>query len=288
MKIAGTGLSGLVGSRVAQLLSHSNSFDFIGRKNGVDITNHQQVLYAVKKSEANVLLHFAAKTDVDGCEEDRELGVDGEAWKVNVLGTKNIGEACLEAKKHLVYISTDFVFDGSKDVYYEEDIPNPLSWYGRTKYEGEKIISSLQTPWTIVRIAYPYRAFFQKKDFARIIIEKMQQGEELSMITDHVMTPTFVDDIAFALDSIVREGLTGIFHVVGSQFVTPYEAAVLIAKNFNFNPALLKTTTRDIFFKGRAPRPFRLALRNDKIKKFGVHLHPFSQGLEIIKKEISL
>jgi len=204
VKILVTGLTGLVGSRVAELLSTRHEFNNISRSTGVDIENKKSVLSVISASDAQVVLHLAAKTNVDGCETDKSLGQNGEAWKINVEGTRNIAGACSQTNKKLIYISTDFVFDGTKETYSEEDIPNPVNWYAKTKYEGEKIVQDLKTPWIIARIAYPYRANFVRPDFFRAILNRLKNNEPVSAVMDHVFTPTFIDDIAFALDILIK------------------------------------------------------------------------------------
>ena len=164
-KVIGTGLSGLVGSRVTQLLSSQFEFEDLSLSKGVDITNQDQIKEIISSSTSPLILHMAAKTDVDSCEDDKFLGDEGTAWKVNVEATANIAQIARLTGKRVIYISTDFVFDGTKEGFTEEDEPNPVNWYAQTKYEGEKIIGELKTPWIIARIAYPYRANFIKLDF---------------------------------------------------------------------------------------------------------------------------
>jgi len=289
MKIIATGLSGLVGSRIQELLKDKYQFENLSLETGVDITDSEKTLSLIASSNASLVLHLAAKTDVDGCEKDKPLGISGDAWKINVEGTKNVVNACQKSGKKIIYISTDFVFDGKKEEpYVEEDIQNPKNWYGRTKYEGEKIVSDSSLSLAILRIAYPYRANFQKKDFARVLIGKLRNGERLKLITDHIMTPTFVDDLAEVLDKIIESNSIGIFHAVGSQFISPFEAGNLVAKIFNFDKNLIAETTRKVFFKDRASRPFHLALKNDKIQKLGIKMRTFEEGIFEIKKQLNL
>src|SRR3989344_4235798 len=144
MKILGTGLDGLVGSRIVELLKDKYEFE----PSNVDVTSKDKIAKKITSSDAPIVLHLAAKTSVDGCEEDHS-----SARAVNGVGTQNIVDACQKSSKKLIYISTDFVFDGSKDLYSEEDKPNPINWYGRTKYEGEEIVKKSSTPWIIARIA---------------------------------------------------------------------------------------------------------------------------------------
>lgn len=288
MKVLGTGLTGLMGSRVVQLLSLQYEFVNLSRITGVDITNKEQVSRAIEHSDAGIVLHLAAKTNVDACEKDKVLGERGDAWVVNVEGTKNIAESCLIYNKKLIYISTDFVFDGEKEFYNEDDTPNPINWYAQTKYEGEKIVKGLQIPWIILRIAYPYRASFPKLDFVRVIKNRLQQKQEVKGITDHIFSPTFIDDIAAVFHGLITENATGIYHTVGSEALTPYDAATKIAHTFGLDTRLITQIKRDVYFSGKARRPFRLALKNDKIKALGYHLKPFSEGLQEVKKQQAL
>ena len=288
MKILGTGLDGLVGSRIVELLKDKHEFENLSISTGVDITDRDVILEKIKTSDAQIVLHLAAKTNVDGCEKDKALGEDGEAWKINVGGTKNIADACSQTNKKLIYISTDFVFDGTKEVYSEEDIPNPINWYAKTKYEGEEVVQASKIPWIIVRIAYPYRAVFERLDFARAILRRLQEGFPIAAIKDHIFTPTYIDDIASAFDMLISKNSQGVFHVVGNQSLTPYDAALLVAKTFDFDQNLISKTTREEFFKDRARRPFQLRLKNDKITKLSVRMRTFEQGLREIKSQINL
>ncbi len=285
MKILGTGLDGLVGSRIVELLGDKYEFENLSISTGVDITDRDVVLEKIKSSRAQIVLHLAAKTNVDGCELDKPLGEKGNAWRINVEGTRNVADACLVSKKKLIYISTDFVFDGTREIYLEGDIPNPLNWYAKTKYEGEKIVQALKTPWIITRIASPYRAQFERLDFFRAILKRLQEGLGVAAVTDHKFTPTFIDDIAFAIDALIKNNSEGIFHVVGSQSLTPFDATVLIAKEFNLDMSKISQTTRTEFFNNRAPRSFQLALNNDKIEKLGLKMKTLEEGLREIKNQ---
>ena len=289
MKILGTGLDGLVGSRIVELLKDKYEFENLSISTGIDITDRSAVLERIKSSDATIVLHLAAKTNVDGCELDKTLGEKGDAWKINVLGTQNVVDGCLLSNKKLIYISTDFVFDGHNPPlggYSEEDVPNPVNWYAKTKYTGEKIIQNSKIPWIIVRIASPYRAKFERLDFARAILKRLQEGLAVAAVTDHKFSPTLIDDICSAIDSLVKHNCSGIFHVVGSQTLTPYEAAILIAKEFDLDISRIGKTTRSEFFNNRAPRAFQLGLKNDKIEKLGIKMKTFEEGLREVKRQM--
>src|SRR5579859_5253189 len=264
MHIFAIGASGLVGTRLKVLLQSKYQIDNLSLETGLDITDPQTLQIVEEDVSHTTVIHLAAKADVDGCERDRALGINGDAYRINVLGTKNVVEACLKQRKKIIYISTDFVFDGQKEVdqqYTEEDMPNPLNWYGWTKYEGEKIVLASGLPYMIIRIAYPYRPVpGPRNDFVQSIKERLGAKQPVPAVTDHVMTPTFLDDIAIALDALLNHDAQGVFHVVGSQSLTPYDAALTIAKTFDYHTSLITKTTRNVFFKDRAIRPFNLSI----------------------------
>jgi dTDP-4-dehydrorhamnose reductase len=301
-KILATGLTGLVGSRFTELLGEAYEFEHISLDNGIDILDKDAVFSKISGSSASIVIHMAAKANVDGCESDKErdkeiLELKSEkekentwrsektAWAVNVYGTQNVIEACQKADKKIVYISTDFVFDGKKRNYTEDDECAPVNWYAKTKYEGEKLVQNSELDYLITRIAYPYRAFFERNDFVRAILAKLQKSEKLNMVTDHIMTPTFIDDIANALDVLIQLGQKGIFHVVGSQAVCPYDAAVKIAREFDLDESLISKTSRREYFAGKAVRPFCLYLKNDKIGKLGIEMSTFDKGIIEVKNQ---
>src|SRR3989344_8889131 len=133
MNILGTVLSGLIGSRVVELLTPEYTFKNLSLETGFDITDSQAVEKYFTRSNAPWVFHFAAITDVDGCEKEKSQGAESTAWEVNVRATENIANICKKTGKHLLYISTDFVFDGTKELYIETDTPHPLNFYAMTK-----------------------------------------------------------------------------------------------------------------------------------------------------------
>lgn len=288
MKIIGTGLSGLVGSRLVELLSDEFDFDDLSRETHVDITNYPRVTERIATSPAPWVFHLAAATDVDGAEKERSLGEKSQFWVVNVAATENIVNTCRDTGKRLLYISTDYVFDGTRDFYTEEDMPNPQGWYAITKYEGEKCVGQLESRALIVRIANPYWAHpVGKLDFVAKIRERLSQGQGVKAPSDQLFVPTFIDDIAQAIRVLVKQNAFGIYHVVGGDALSPYQAAQLIARTFTLPETLVAPTSFAEFFAGRAPRPFRAVLKHDKIDKLGIKMHDFGEGLTIIKEQLA-
>jgi len=281
------GGQGLVGSRVVELLADSFTFENQSRRTGFDITDVQATQEMIVASQSSIVLHMAAKTDVEGCEQDRALGHRGEAWIANVEGVRNVVSACERSQKQLIYVSTDFVFGNQvtpEGGFSEQDIPCPMNWYGQTKYEAEKIVQQMRTPWLIIRIAYPYRAKHPKRDFARTFLTLLQQEKPLRLVADHIMNPTFIDDIAFALDTLIQQQAAGIYHIAGSQPLSPYEAGLAIAEIFNLDRSLIEPISRADYFTNRAPRPSSLFMNIEKTRHLGIRVRTFWEGLQEVKE----
>ncbi len=240
-------------------------------------------------SRSSLVLHMAAKTDVEECEQDKTLGRGGEAWMLNVEGVRNVASACERSGKQLIYISTDFVF-GDQPVpeggFSEQDAPCPMNWYGQTKYEAEKIVQQMRTPWLIMRIAYPYRAKHSRKDFVRTFLTLLQQGKHLKLVTHHLMNPTFIDDIAFAIDTLIRRQATGIYHVAGSQPLSPYEAGLAVAELFSLDRSLIGSSNRTDYFRNWAARPANLSMNSTKAGRLGIRMRTFYDGLQEFQEQL--
>jgi dTDP-4-dehydrorhamnose reductase len=268
-RIAITGSTGLVGSRIIELLKNDFQFIPLSHKE-VDITNKEQVKNAIKNIEFDIFLHLAAYTNVDKAEIEKDL-----VYKINVEGTKNLYEVVDQKEKQFIYFSTDFVFDGTSPPYFEDSIPNPISVYGQTKYEGEKVVAGKAM---IIRISYPYRkSFAGKKDFVQSIKSLLEEGKAIKMVTDSIITPTFVDDIAYGLKHFLNNYSPEVFHLVGADSLSPYEAGKTIVKTFALNESLIEPTTYNEYFKNKAKRPQFSQIKTKK--NYFVNTHTFEAGL---------
>jgi dTDP-4-dehydrorhamnose reductase len=276
LKIALTGADGLVGSRILELLR--NDFEFIPLpQKKMNITDIDQVNAVLKDINFDIFFHLAAYTNVPGAEINKEL-----CYKINMDGTKNVFDVVKAKGKKFIYISTDFVFDGVNPPYNEDSIPNPTSVYAASKFEGEKIVKDSAM---IVRIAYPYRASFEmKRDFFRTFKFYLENKKPLSMITDSLMTPTFIDDIAYGLKYLFQNFTPEIFHLTGGMSLSPYDAAILVAKTFGLDQSLIGKTTYEEYVKGKARLPKLADIRS--IKNNFYKMKTFQEGLEEIKKQL--
>lgn len=276
LRVVISGSTGLVGSRIVELLS--DDFSFIPLfQDDVNITNKDVVWNFLKDKDFDLFLHLAAYTNVDGAESEKDL-----ARKINVDGTRNVFEAAKEKKARFIYISTGFVFDGKQPPYFEDSVPNPLGYYAKTKHEGEKVVNS---DGMIVRIDTPYRVYYeQRKDFVRTIKSLLEEKKELKMISDSLLTPTFIDDLSFALKHLLQNFSTEIYHIAGADSVAPYEAGRLIAKTFGLDENLIKKASFDDFLKNRAPRPQFLEMKSKKNTFY--KMKTFEEGLLEIKNQL--
>lgn len=313
MKIAVIGSNGLIGSRFDNLLKNDYDIFGIDRTSGIDIKNKEQLFKVLDDLKPSVIIHFAAKTNVDGCELDKEKDLDKlskleilkdgiieykkinyldwkddeESFAINVVGTKNLVDYSAENRIKFIYLSTDFIFDGEKGNYIESDLPSPANWYGQTKYWGEKIVTENLDNYFIARLSYPYGYRSEiKKDFVWRIIEVMNSQKEISLIEDHIFTPTFIDDIILALEFLIKRDLNGIYHVTGNNFLSPYEAGRVVNKNFFNNEINILKVKREDYYKGRAKRGFNLSMKNDKLVKLGFRMKSFDEGLNLVLKSI--
>ncbi len=275
LKVALTGGNGLVGSRIKQLLADKIHFIDLPH-NEMDITDKQSVENTVDPLDFDIVLHMAAYTLVDKAEEEKE-----KAYKINVVGTKNVFEATQKKGKRFILLSTDFVFDGTNPPYYEDSQPHPVGVYASTKFESEKIVGNRGM---IVRIAYPYRAMFEaKKDIVRSLKFHLENKKELYMINDSLITPTFIDDIAYGLEHLFHEYEPSVYHLVGSSSLSPFDIALKIAETFDLDANLIKPVSLDVYSKGKAPRS-RYSVIKSKKNNF-VRMRSFIEGLEEMKRQ---
>ncbi len=289
--ILGTGLSGLVGSRIVELLGDKYDFVDFSLDTKVSILDKKALKDNFAKYPlAKVVLHLAAFTDTKVAWEQRG-DKKGLCYLLNVEGTENVLNLCQEQGKHLIHFSTDFVFDGKKEgAYTEDNILSPIEWYGETKYQAEKLISSRELKASILRIAFPFRAYFSpKKDVLRGILEGLEGKSLYPMFVDQITTPTFIDDIALGVGQFITSKQAGVFHLVSSSYQSPYEMAKIVSEVFGYDPSLVQKGSLEKYLEGQLPnsRPWQrnLALDNSKVRKMGIIMRSLKESLLEIKRQ---
>lgn len=245
LKILVIGGSGIIGSKIVEKFQSSGIlFDYtyltnpIPSKTGylLDISNRQRTIELIIKLNPDIVIHTAALTNVDTCETNNAL-----ANLINVQGTKNIVDGCSAIKSKIIFISTSYVFDGTHDQYFEEDPPNPTSYYGITKYKSEEIVKNSGLNFLILRTDQPYCWIekWQKINSVIRTIRTLTKGETLKEITDWYNNPTYVPDFILALDYLLQKNYDDIYHLVGPDFINRYEWSLKVADVFSLKHDLI-------------------------------------------------
>jgi dTDP-4-dehydrorhamnose reductase len=284
-----TGSSGLLGRRLVSLLRRDYEVVGIdmyvpeGQKDlAVDITQKERTLEAIVDSAPSVVVHSAAETNVDRCETERDL-----ARRINVGGTANIADACVKVGAKLVFLSTDYVFDGNKGNYAETDEPNPISFYGLTKLEAERIVASTSSGSLIVRTSVLYGWHPTKLNFATWILKGLRERQALRIVNDHINSPTLADNLADAIHKAIERNSHGILHIAGNERISRFGFALRIAKHFGLDVSLLvPVEMKDLGWIARRPRDSSLQIEKAE-KQLGIELFGVKRGLEEMVKSRS-
>lgn len=293
MKLLITGASGLFGSKMAETAAaggyvvysgYSQDYPVYGTPLRFDITEKTIVEKAFSNVVPDVVVHAATLTDVDKCEVNKEL-----AWKINVEGTKNIVEAAKKSRAFLVYVSTDYVFNGEKGNYKELDSPSPLNYYGLTKLKAEEFVQNTLEDYCVVRASVIYGAqpAAGKINFALWLINKLESKEPPKVLVDQWNSPTLNTNMANMTLEIIEHRLTGTYHISGATRISRYEFAKELARIFHLNADIIVPATM-AQFSWPAKRPKDSSLDTAKAQHT-LKNKPLQtqQALEQLKKELT-
>jgi dTDP-4-dehydrorhamnose reductase len=247
LRIAIVGAQGMLGS---DLIAHIPSgHQVIGTDiDDFDITNQEETLQALLQIKPAWVINVAAYTQVDRCEEDSE-----QAFQVNAAGVKNLALACKEIRAKLFHVSTDYVFDGkTKKPYREEDALNPLSVYGQSKCEGESAVRKILNDFIIIRTGGLYGK--GGNNFVNTIIKIAQERDELTVVNDQWVSPTYTVDLSKAIGTLVKLSPNGIFHVVNSGYCSWYQFACIIVEHIGSTSRVIPISSEHYNRVGRSIR----------------------------------
>ena len=268
MKYLVTGYKGQLGYDVVRELKKRNIADsdiYPMDINDMDITNRDEVMTKVNEIKPDVIFHNAAWTNVDGAEDMKEA-----CEKVNYLGAKNMADAAKAVGAKIVYISTDYVFDGTKDGMYEvDDKPNPLSVYGKTKYQGEEAVREYEKHF-IVRISWVFG--INGKNFVRTMLKLSESRNELNVVADQVGSPTYTVDLAKLLVDMVNTEKYGTYHANNEGFCSWAEFAKYIFDSSNINMTVNAIKTSE--YPQKATRPLNSKLSKKSLDEAGFNRLP--------------
>ncbi len=293
LKILITGVTGQIGSRLAEKLGERHEIiaavrdrtGFKGRYKTVllDLSDPNSTKKAVELSAPDQIIHCAAITSPESCEKNKKL-----CQKVNAVGTAAIASAAVETGSRLIYLSTDLVFDGKKRFYNENDKPNPLSYYGFSKLEGEKAVSGTMRNYLIARTAIVFGKGLYRPEggFADWLIKNLTEKNRLNLFTDQFRSHFYLGDCVRAIELLVESREKGLFHISGGNRESRYDFAIKLAEKLGLDRRLI-TATKMAGIPSVAKRPKDCSLDNSLLSKAtGFVPLQIEEGLEAMKMEL--
>ena len=243
LKFLVTGSAGLVGQQVVKDLSKSNqvfscyneSKPEYGDSVKMDLKNYEMISSVLTEIKPDVVIHLGAMTGVDLCEKEKT-----SASEINTKATEIIAKECSKLNSFLVYVSTDYVFDGNFGMYKEDDVANPLGFYGKSKLEGEKAVQNFSTNWCIARTSTPFGLHPTKKSFPMWVIENLQKQKQIDVLIDQFTSPTYIPNLSRMLIEISERRITGIIHAAGASKISRYQMASMVSDKLNLDDTFLK------------------------------------------------
>lgn len=299
MKILITGSNGLLGQKlVYKLLDHSNveviatsiGSNRISKKTGyryfpLDISDRDAVLALVGEIKPGCIINTAAMTNVDACENDKAA-----CKSLNIDAVEYLIEAARPLNAHFIHLSTDFVFDGKKGPYREEDTPNPLSYYAESKLQSEKLVQTSGLDWAILRtiIIYGVVDDVQRSNLVLWTKTSLQEGKSINVITDQYRSPTLAEDLADACIAAALKRAKGIYHIAGAE--ADLDSIINLVKRiagfYGLDQSLIKPVT-SAQLKQPAVRPSKTGFILDKARReLGYEPHSFLEGLKIVTQQL--
>ena len=258
LKFLVTCAAGLIGNQIVKDLSESNevfscynqSVPEFGTTTKMDLQNHGMISEVLSEVKPNIVIHLGAMTGVDLCETN-----ESDAFDINSKATQVIAKKCSEFNSFLIYISTDYIFDGESGMYNEDDLPNPISTYGKSKLNGEIAVQNFASNWCIARTSTPYGVHVTKKSFPTWIIDTVNQNKQVNIVTDQITSPTYVPNISKMLMEICEKKITGVVHAADATRISRYNMAELIFEKFNLDKNLLiPVKTNDMKWNAKRPK----------------------------------
>lgn len=297
MKVLITGSNGLLGQKLVKLLL-DHEVELVATSRGknridylptsfeyceLDITNQNQVNEVIGKYLPDVVIHTAAMTNVDQCEQEQ-----ADCRKLNVDAVSYLVGACESTNAHFIHLSTDFIFDGENGPYREKDEPNPISVYGQSKLDAEHIVKASRCKWAILRtvLVYGITPGMSRSNLILWVKENLEHGEPLKIVDDQWRTPTLAEDLAMGCYLTAKKGATGIFNISGEEILTPYDMAKKTAGYFNLDFSLVTKVDASTFSQP-AKRPPKTGFILDKAKNvLGYKPHSFEEGIKILNDQV--
>jgi len=247
----------------------------------MDISNKSIVQQVVSKHEPDVLIHLAAMTNVDGCEREKE-----KAWDINVKGTEHLLQVISGSETRIIFISTDYVFDGEYGPYGVDAKPSPINYYGKSKLAAENAIRGGRNAWVILRTNVLYGAGGSPASFVRWVTESLKIGNEIRVVDDQYGNPTWTGSLAESIKLLIVLNSEGLFHYGGADFISRHQFALIIAETYNLDQSLIKKISTEELGQ-LAKRPLQSGLTTNKIEEtVGIRTYGIGYCLRKVKEGV--
>ncbi|MBC5773983.1 SDR family oxidoreductase [Pontibacter sp. KCTC 32443] len=296
-KILITGSNGLLGQKLAELLLTQPDVEILATSRGenklaailpqvpfasMDVTDKAQVEEVVSQFLPTHIIHTAAMTNVDQCETDRE-----GALLLNRDAVQYLVDVCEKYNVHLIHVSTDFIFDGEDGPYSEDAEANPVNFYGETKRLAEEIVKDAKCNWAILRtvLVYGVAHDYGRTNIVLWVRDNLQAGKVIKVVEDQFRTPTLAEDLAQGCWLAAKHDAEGIYHISGSEMLTPYDMALQVADYFHLDKSLIDKADGSTFTQP-AKRPPKTGFNISKAEKeLGYIPHTFAEGIRIVAEQ---
>jgi dTDP-4-dehydrorhamnose reductase len=290
------GSNGMLGQRLVESFNSSGKFELLCTSmedesflpgveyKKIDIIQKQEVRKVILDFFPDFIINAAAFTNVDKSETEKET-----AWKINVTGTENLAFYSWTVDAHLIHFSTDYIFNGKNGPYTEDDMPNPLGYYARTKLAAENSIRISGTKNTILRTNVLYGpAKSGRPDFVRWVINSLHDQKVIRIVTDQIGNPTYIDDFISVINKIILLKKEGIYNIGGREMISRYDFTLRIADYFGLDKSLIQMiVTKDL--NQPALRPLKSGLITLKAEtELDYKPHSIEETFELMKKELGL
>jgi dTDP-4-dehydrorhamnose reductase len=295
MKILITGANGMLGSTLTEQLLKTNhqilatgkgisrcnhlKFNKISRYATLDILNSNDIKDTVAKFQPGAIIHAAAMTQVDDCEQDKEL-----CYSINTTASKQLMAEAQKCGASFYYVSTDFVFSGEDGPYKETDKTGPVNYYGESKLDTEDALKASGINWCIIRtvLLYGKTDHISRSNFIYWVRDNLQAQKPIKVVNDQIRTPTYIQDLAAGIIKAVELQARGIYHISGNDTLTPYEMAIQVADCLNLDKQLISPVDASTFTQvGRRPQKTGFYI-NKATEDLGYQPTEFKKALKII------
>ena len=297
MKIMLTGANGLVGQKIkaelagnreVELLATSlhpevNPLEYAYQFETLDITMPSQTVECIERFNPDVIINSAAQANVNRCEQEK-----AECRQINTEAVMDLTRLVDRYEVHLIQLSTDFVFEGHRTDYSEDDTARPVNYYGLAKKEAEEYIMQNARNWSIIRtvLVYGYVPGLNRHNLVTWVYESLKNGRSIRVVSDQIRMPTLGEDLARACSRIALQKATGIFHISGREVMSIEEMAKKTARHFRLNEELITpVTSSELSEPARRPPKTGFNLLHAE-QTIGYVPHSFQEGLNLIEQQI--